>query len=95
MAGLCEGGNEPPGSLKAKTANSVAHCGHVESHPAAIRTSLHVPAGHENCHNAVDAVSTAPLFSVNEFGNSEIVFGEMRLRIRLEYLTFALRMGKT
>ncbi|KAJ4437289.1 hypothetical protein ANN_17427, partial [Periplaneta americana] len=25
MAGLCEGSNEPPGSLKAKIANTFAH----------------------------------------------------------------------
>ncbi|KAJ4437103.1 hypothetical protein ANN_17238 [Periplaneta americana] len=52
MAGLCEGGNEPPISLKAS--NWLFN----------------------------DAASTTRLFSVYEIGDSEMIFGEMRPRIR-------------
>ncbi|KAJ4444339.1 hypothetical protein ANN_06131 [Periplaneta americana] len=53
MAGLCEDGNEPPGSLK-------AICNWLFN----------------------DAISTTRLFSVDEIGDSEMIFGEMRPRIR-------------
>ncbi|KAJ4436539.1 hypothetical protein ANN_16570 [Periplaneta americana] len=69
MAGLCEGGNEPSGSLK-------AICNMLFN----------------------DAVSTTKLFSVNEIGDSEMVFGEMRPSIRHRlpdiYLTFGENLEK-
>ncbi|KAJ4441207.1 hypothetical protein ANN_11058 [Periplaneta americana] len=42
-----------------------------------------------------DAVSTTRLFSVDEIGDSEMVFGEMRLRIRRRLPGIHLTVGKT
>ncbi|KAJ4436533.1 hypothetical protein ANN_16564 [Periplaneta americana] len=42
-----------------------------------------------------DAISTTGLFSVDEIGDSEMIFGEMRPRIPIDYLAFTLRLGKT
>ncbi|KAJ4446008.1 hypothetical protein ANN_12694 [Periplaneta americana] len=42
-----------------------------------------------------DVVSTTRFFSVDEIGDSDMVFGEMRPKIRHDYLTFALRLVKT
>ncbi|KAJ4447769.1 hypothetical protein ANN_09777 [Periplaneta americana] len=41
-----------------------------------------------------EAISTIELFSVDEIGDSEMVFGEMRPRIRHRLLTFLLCWGK-
>ncbi|KAJ4437874.1 hypothetical protein ANN_13813 [Periplaneta americana] len=64
MAGLFEGGNEPPGSLKAS----------------------------DWLFN--DAVSTTRLLIVDEIGD-EMVFGEMRPRIRHRLPGIRLKVGET
>ncbi|KAJ4432990.1 hypothetical protein ANN_15247 [Periplaneta americana] len=42
-----------------------------------------------------DAVSTTRLFSVDEIGYSEMVFGEISRGFAIDYLAFKLRLGKT
>ncbi|KAJ4449460.1 hypothetical protein ANN_00859 [Periplaneta americana] len=42
-----------------------------------------------------DAVSTTRLFSVDEIGDSEMIFGEISRGFAIDYLAFNLRLGKT
>ncbi|KAJ4450021.1 hypothetical protein ANN_01428 [Periplaneta americana] len=65
MAGLCEGGNEPPDSLK-------AICNWLFN----------------------DAVSTTRQFSVDEIGNSGMVFGDLRPRIRHRLPDIRITVGE-
>ncbi|KAJ4447356.1 hypothetical protein ANN_09362 [Periplaneta americana] len=76
MAGLCEGGNENAGSLKAICKYRL------------LSTSSTLSGWLFN-----DAVSTTRLFSVDEIGDSEIVFDEMRPRIRHRLPGIQLTVG--
>ncbi|KAJ4441754.1 hypothetical protein ANN_11612 [Periplaneta americana] len=42
-----------------------------------------------------DAISTTRLFSVDEIGDSEMIFGEISQEFAIDYLEFNLRLGKT
>ncbi|KAJ4438239.1 hypothetical protein ANN_14178 [Periplaneta americana] len=42
-----------------------------------------------------DAVSTTRLFSVDEIGGSEMIFGEINRGFAIDYLAFNLQLGKT
>ncbi|KAJ4451697.1 hypothetical protein ANN_03167 [Periplaneta americana] len=65
MAGLCEGGNEPTGFLK-------AICNWLFN----------------------DAVSTTRKFSVDEIGDSEMIFGQVRPRIRHRLPCILIMVGE-
>ncbi|KAJ4441586.1 hypothetical protein ANN_11442 [Periplaneta americana] len=52
--------------------------------------------GKNNCPDEDwNAVSTTRLFSVDDIGDSGMIFGEMRTRIRHRLLAFTLRLEKT
>ncbi|KAJ4445930.1 hypothetical protein ANN_12616 [Periplaneta americana] len=85
MAGLCEGGNEPPGSLKARHLNAIDLARDRTRNLGHRRPALYQLA------NQVD-------FSVDEIADSEIIFGEMRPRIRHRlpciHITVGENLGK-
>ncbi|KAJ4440251.1 hypothetical protein ANN_08390 [Periplaneta americana] len=111
MAGLCEGGNEPSGSLKAICKLFFLY----EEIPAADpaeevemytdKTFVTISYANNETESATrfalfnDAVSTTRLFSVDGIGDSEMLFGEMRPRIRHRLpdmcLMVAENLGKT
>ncbi|KAJ4438497.1 hypothetical protein ANN_14442 [Periplaneta americana] len=63
---------------------------------AGIRNRISLPiVAPQVHHDAGDDVSTTRLFSVDGINDSEMIFGEMRPRIPIAYLTFALYLGKT
>ncbi|KAJ4451379.1 hypothetical protein ANN_02841 [Periplaneta americana] len=117
MAGLCKGGNEPSGSLKAifaappaRARKQTGHAGRVE-----VEVLLHsvwvVTAAEEQlgaCETVSvtcmstdeqrlfdDAISATRLFSVDGSGDSKVVFGGMRPKIRHRLPDIRLTIGKT
>ncbi|KAJ4432422.1 hypothetical protein ANN_21041 [Periplaneta americana] len=83
MAGLCEGGNEPPGSLKASDFDCIRGLGSVWTTVVSLlleEVGVKYIKEHSSLFN--DAVSTARLFSIDGIGDSKMVFREMRPRIR-------------
>ncbi|KAJ4450544.1 hypothetical protein ANN_01971 [Periplaneta americana] len=74
MAGLCEGGNDTPGSLKAKYAIRKVQDNREDLELNGLHQLL-VYADDVNSRLFNDAVSTTRLFSVDEIGDSEMVFG--------------------
>ncbi|KAJ4434233.1 hypothetical protein ANN_22781 [Periplaneta americana] len=129
MTGLCEDGNEPPGTLKAnyvelpRESQSLLRTqyrlllatGVAQSVKAlACRSEVELERGFDprlgllpgwvfsevfpnrkmNARLFNDAVSTTRLFSVDELGDSEMVFGEVKPRIRHRLPGIHLTVGE-
>ncbi|KAJ4445881.1 hypothetical protein ANN_12566 [Periplaneta americana] len=112
MAGLCEGGNEPSGSLKAICKNRTRE---VEQLSAMARRSIVVLARSETTTNSASYLSQSRARTErrwrwpnkqqrlwqwgtgecqHEIGDGEMVFGEVRLRIRQELPDIRLTVRK-